>query len=238
MGINRISSKEKPMVEKITELNLSKAQLPCLANGSARWKFADDFIIRCICHVEILGSRHTILSKRIPQTRGNRPGLMLHIHSARVELLTFGDNDKQWHCLVSKPKTIMAGERYEILAGRVKGKGVIYINGWHSVDFANNLSCDQAEDMGFTGGISQGDINCNEPVYLGLTHLENGNFWKFDGGIEFLGIYNNYELPKSLMRYKPRKTWMTQSEFLDRLPPNTKTTFTMKDLGFEIKDTI
>lgn len=221
------------MVEAVKELYLTNARLPAVINNSARDRFRDDFFILCICHVEILGSRHTILSKRFSKTRGNRPGVMLHIHGARIELLTFGDNDTQWHCLASKPKSIMPGERYEILAGRKGGKGILYINSFPSIDFANNISSDQA---GFTGGVSGGDINCDEPIYVGVTHLDRANFWKFDGSIKFLGIYNNYHLPTGLRGYPPRKTWMSGSEFMERIPPNTKTVFTMRDLGFIPKD--
>jgi hypothetical protein len=232
------------MVEAVQELKLTNAKLPAVVNGSARAKFRDDFFILCICHVEIWGSRHTIMSKRTSAYKGKKvgmllrdpgPGVMLHIHGGltRVELLTFGDGDILWHCLASRQKVIMPGERYEILAGRKDGQGFIYVNGYPCVDFANTLSSDQE---GLIGGVSQGDINCDQPLYLGVTHFSETNFWLFDGDIEFLGIYNDYELPTGLRGYPPRKTWMTSSEFMERIPPNTKRVFSMQDLGFKVKE--
>ena len=197
-------------VEILHELILHSAKIPALINNSARSKFRADFIIRCICHVEILGSRHTIISKRTLSSRGNRPGIMLHIHGTRVELLTFGDNDKRWHVTASKHRSIMAGQRYEILAGRKGGKGLIYIDGLPNLDYVNTIQSDQPE---FTGGVSLGDINCDEPFYVGVTHYNGHNFWKFDGQIEFLGIYNSYELPQSILKTPPRRTWIYADDF-------------------------
>lgn len=210
------------MRETIAELHLSKAKLPVVINSSTKYRFRDDFAIRCICHVEILGSRHTIMSKRAESTFGNKPGVALHIHGSRVELLTFGDGDDKWSCLLSKP-VIKAGQRYEIFVARKSGQGLIYVDGFPCVDFVNNLSC---KEPGFVGGVTAGDVNCDEPVYIGMHRFNGRNYWKFDGKIEFLGLYNSYELPRGLLRYAPHKTWLYASEAAEQIGTPSKRIFT------------
>ena len=216
--------------ETIRELYLTNAKLPAIVNRSARDRFRQDFAIRCICHVNILGSRHTIMSKRAESTFGNKPGVVLHIHGNRVELLTFGDGDTQWHCLLSNADVrkggipIMAGERYEIFAGRKGKQGILYINGRPCVDIINSLHCDLP---GFIGGVSAGDVNCDEPLRIGMHRFSGRNYWKFDGKIEFLGLYNNIELPRGLLRYAPYRTWKPLNDVAEEIGTPTKGIFTL-----------
>ena len=173
---------------------------------SQHFRFGDTFEIRAVCHVEYTAEKHTIFSKRAV-AKGNRPGVILRLNGSSVEFLTFGDGDPQWHMLNTEHQIIKAGERYEILVRRWKGKGAIYINGQPRTRMLAHRYTDKP---GVEPGVSGGDLNCDEPAYVGID-VAFKKYAKFHGNIEFVGIYNTDELPTGLLPYAPHKTWLPLS---------------------------
>lgn len=187
-------------------------KIPCEASGTRNRHFDREFFIRAVCRLKYTSGRHTIFSKRADRRRGNRPGVVLMVSGSRIEFLTFGDSDPAWYCTTTPYDTLKAAETYEILAGRMFNArrqliGVIYVNGLQ----VNQQLIHKVDLPGYLPGVSKGDVNCDEPIHIGVTKY--GKYHdKFDGTIKEVGAYNSYSLPKSVLAYPRHKQWYSTGE--------------------------
>ena len=198
------------------EWNLEGVKLPVELSGTQQIRLPQKFTILSICRVNFTGERHTIFSKRAPETYGNRPGVILQIHGSRVEFLSFGDGDRSWYMLTSQHHVLKPGQNYEILAARNGRKGFIYVNGIEVTGYTSRIASD---DRRYFPGVSSRDVNCDEPITAGVTLYKwntayaRQGFNRISGKIHHLGLITDLELPKSLLGYPPERTWLPMETF-------------------------
>lgn len=169
------------MYKQTTILEQRDMPLRCMLQGSGKLKVGDAFTLRAEIRPFTIGGYQVILAKRIPASKGNRPGFILLLNGSCVEFWTFADGDDQWHIAKTPFKTIQAGEFYKIMVTRSGNTAQIFANG---IDVTDHLH----------SSVSSGDVNNDVDAFVGFQVYDviaEQEPFRDGGQIYMIGIYND-----------------------------------------------
>jgi len=152
---------------------------PCMLTDTKLVRIANDFTIKAVIKPDIIGGKQSIISKRVPLSKGNRPGVILLLHGRCIELMTFENNGKAWMTARTLPKVIEVGQQYEILAFRAGNEARIYVNGFDRTNPIYNKVC-------------PGDLSCEMDAFCGMQLYDEVKEKEvFVGKIFMIGLYDD-----------------------------------------------
>ena len=169
------------MMNQIKLFEVTGAPTRCMIPGSASRRLAHDFTIKAEFRPFIIGGKQTILSKRVPCSKGNRPGFVLLLNGSVVEFMTFEDGGQKWYTAKTVSGAITVGEYYKLLIFRSGSRATIFVNGVDRTDPVYNMA-------------AGGDINCDVDAFIGFQVYDivaEREPMKPKGMIYNVGIYND-----------------------------------------------
>ena len=150
---------------------------PCMLVGTREMRFGQAFTIKAEVKCDVIGGKQVVISKRVPVSHGNRPGVILLLHGSCVELMSFEDGGDSWITARTYSKVIKVGHKHEILAFREGKEARIYVNG---ID-QTNPKYDK---------IHAGDLNCDCDAFAGAQVYDKVAAQEpFKGRIFMIGAY-------------------------------------------------
>jgi len=154
--------------------------IPCMLEDTRNLRLGADFTIKALIKPDIIGGKQSILSKRVPVSKGDRPGIIILLHGSCVEFMTFAAGDKGWITARTIPKVIMVGQKYEILTYRAGNEARIYVNGIDRTNPKYNKA-------------SPGDIDCDMYAFVGMQLYNSPTVERepFVGKIFMVGMYQD-----------------------------------------------
>lgn len=159
-------------------IELVPPRIPAIVPGSQSQSFGEDFMIRVMFFAYETAGHQALFTKRHPEGKGNRPGLILWLIGTSLELWTFGNGDREWSVARTGRGWIQPGESQEVLAVRSGDRAWLIVKGI---------------DRTHPGYIqaSSGDVNCDAYCFLG-THIYDGKQHDdFTGRIKSVAVYDN-----------------------------------------------
>ena len=159
-------------------MELKQIEIPSTITKSAHgMRFADYFTIQARIKADFTAGKQVIFSKRHPAWSGNTPGIILMLRGTIVSFWTFADGDEKWTHARSGRGYIKAGSWHDIVVIRSADMAQIYID---------NVDRTHPQNVMVSGG----DVNCDNPAYIGIDMCGNRAGRKFYGEIPELALYN------------------------------------------------
>jgi hypothetical protein len=149
--------------------------------ATASAKVGQAFTVRADIRPFVIGGKQTILAKRVPKSKGNRPGFILMLNGSAIEFKTFADGDEKWITAKTKRGTIKVGEFYKLLVFRSGNQASIYVNGIDRTDPKFNKA-------------AVGDVNCDVDAFIGFQVYDvvrEQQPMRDGGKIYMIGVYND-----------------------------------------------
>ena len=169
------------MTKQTTLIEVQGAPTRCMIEGTASAKVGQAFTVRAEIRAFTIGGKQTIVAKRVPKSKGNRPGFILMLNGSSVEFKTFENGGEKWIVAKTPQNTIRVGEFYKLLVFRSGEEASIYVNGIDRTD----RKCNK---------VAVGDLNCDVDAFIGFQVYDKvaEQSPMLDGGrIYMIGVYND-----------------------------------------------